>query len=925
MYTLVPLRPWTSTDLSPPAPGPAARLAFAQYGPVAGGVRTVRVAGIAVDIEQVVVEVTTPLGTAADSVSLDAGTHHFEVEVPEVPAPVAAAVYYIAVVDPTSGSTMDHGAFTLALPDIDLASATLAGLDGSRSQFLAGTSDRVVQRRSFSSLSVEPVLTKPRRTKKKPGWFLPWYITSRTHSTVPAVNTAAFAGQLEKSLPQIFRQLHSGQLGLDKFDAQITRHVTGAIERSTQRLNGKQLQAMRKRVGPAPAGPVPQARFMVSAAADTKDDILDSGLVVGPDLDFAFDDWLVEHLKELFWRVWRDTPVGIMFLDRLRYRPAGLVVGEQLYTLALTPGEEVQLRQVVETKRRDTFEDVETREQEQSLSLSATWSTDVTEALGSTDSSQTAVNLGSNLNIGPAPEVPIGVGTTMGMNTSNAHTLTTQWSAHTNQQRSAQATAKQRSEHKTRIEITNESSSGLTSTRTIRNANRQRNATFVFSKIYRREHATLERHDARLCLRLAVNDPSGPFRGAFLAGLAKIDPNEPALYDAPLDGKVHATWSERLHSPPRAHGGHVAGPVSHETTFPWDVEFPGDVRLSDGEKVPTGYVLASTPSIRMDQFKIFDTGNEYFKNAPQWNTRSSVFHQLGGQLAWDSTRTPGKMQGMTSGRLLVTIEDVVYPGELENEWYGISAVDVTITSKWVPSAELEIEVQAKYDTRRQELVQALLDGAFVDLRDSVDMDYEGSVVAQAVRTHIERSGQYPISYLRQIFEFEEAVVESVPYWCTQAGQTHYAHLRARLESLPVPVNVDSLLTRTFTDAEAIVYLPVQPGLERAALDALRTRIKESEKTRLVSEINDFRQQHFSAVAPPASGYDAVLGPAPPSGTLAGQRAWESTWEGPRAKFDVLAEWQELVPTDGVHIETVLSDSDATDEAALFELHRQSRQ
>ncbi len=73
------------------------------------------------------------------------------------------------------------------------------------------------------------------------------------------------------------------------------------------------------------------------------------------------------------------STIGYGFLDRTRITPVGFEVGEHVYALGLTPGEEVVIEQKTFTKRQATFEDQTEQEQQLDIELSSTYSTEIQE------------------------------------------------------------------------------------------------------------------------------------------------------------------------------------------------------------------------------------------------------------------------------------------------------------------------------------------------------------------------------------------------------------------------------------------------------------------------------------------------------------------------------------------------------------------
>jgi hypothetical protein len=120
-------------------------------------------------------------------------------------------------------------------------------------------------------------------------------------------------------------------------------------------------------------------------------------------------------------------------------------------------------------------------------------------------------------------------------------------------------------------------------------------------------------------------------------------------------------------------------------------------------------------------------------------------------------------------------------------------------------------------------------------------------------------------------------------------------------------------------AGATVYLPVKHGAERDALELL-PESKEAAH-RIAGEFTTFRNSMYGPAGPSNRVFEDPLAPTLPQVTPAGQNAWQTDWEATQRNFHVLAQWAEIVPTDGVHMETHLSESVVADERAVARLSR----
>jgi hypothetical protein len=142
-----------------------------------------------------------------------------------------------------------------------------------------------------------------------------------------------------------------------------------------------------------------------------------------------------------------------------------------------------------------------------------------------------------------------------------------------------------------------------------------------------------------------------------------------------------------------------------------------------------------------------------------------------------------------------------------------------------------------------------------------------------------------------------------------------------LEQLPKRVVTNEILTPEITGALAVVYLPIRHEMEDTALRFLK-EIDSTQRRKLVQDFNDLRNTRFGLTRAPSTLTAATMDvPTPVGGTQAGTPAWTAEWEKGLRNFEVLAEWSDLTPTDGVHVETQLSATTVADESAKARLER----
>lgn len=827
----------------------------------------------------------------------------------------------IQAVNADSGSTGSDSvviAFPHDIP-IHLPAASTASLELQRFTYLAGNPDRTVNTKSFRQL-ISNHATKTNRLKKK-------HLVYGTSAS--KLHRLAFRDLFEKgkeAIHPLWKAFSAGKLRYPEFRFQANQALKETAKSLVALASEEESQEWQKllfleRSEKAPKQPSPQAFRRKHFAMAGNMIAVGTGPLI--DLRPDFDIPTLDDFFDLDILAFDDFAgrVGILFADRIRFQSAGLVVGEPIYTLALAPGEEVELRQVVETKRKSQLEDVVDREQEVSLNLTSSWTNEITEGLQQQSSVQSAVQIGINGDAKlPIPELPLGFGINASNNFSAADSLTKQQSVTNSFERTSEAASKMRAQHKIRMEVTNETSSSLSTTRKLRNANQQRSQIHVFSKVYRKERVTLERTDAQLCLRLVVNDPSFEPRSNFLANLDKFDPNNPAHYPRVPAAVSVATVLSFV--PPSGWPDNDYNPFNGaDSTQSIDLKTFLD---SGGNPPPNNYVLAS---FRVELVEYRTTTEDYILGIQTDSSTSSAlnrrsdFESAGGVIYWP--KEPAL--NVTSGKADLALRfgfrhhtNTIH--NIDSRHVYISSAKVKVSAEWVP-AQADVDAyRLLSDQTRRDLVRACTEERLNQIRDLAIADYPGQVLAAAVADHF-----LPLQetvHLRHVLDFENAFVESTPYWASDSGRANYLALERRLIDLPIPVPIHALLSEELTAPQAVVYLPVFAGHELEALDLL-PGILPSSRQEVAEDIGIHRAAKFGVASTQLPTYDQVLGPIPPFGTPVGSAAWANPWETPQQKFDVLAHWQVLTPTDGLHMETRLSDSVASDEHLTRMLEKQA--
>ncbi len=613
--------------------------------------------------------------------------------------------------------------------------------------------------------------------------------------------------------------------------------------------------------------------------------------------------------------------LGIMFYERTRIRPTNQIFGEPIFQLALTPGEEVQIRQTTETKRRTALSEIQDRESERETSFSSTWSTDMASTISSQTSFQQTTNIGAGVS-GEVPDVPVEVSADVATSVNTADSSSSQDSVNQRRERTETASARMRQQHRVQIELAVEDNQSFGTTRTLRNFNQQRSMLHTFFKVYRKEQVTLERYDGRLCLRLTVADPARTTRAAFLVSLGKIDPEVIAWGNVtPLLPDITATYDFTVTAPD------YDGGIAHGTKV--DRYKTRTLSLRNVTGVDRDYVLLEQPKFVMkkcdlafykDVLTSTDPDNDFDPDVVPESQLSNLPPNF--WVGWSFIRNGGTVQ--FSNGLNIDSEDTLCtlklnlplfwtaPSILGEKEMEIASVKFSVETAWGPSDQARADYLNRVNAERLRLRADFSAEQVYELHAVAELDYPHAVLDHALSENLTYPPEFEYRQVKEIFDLENVVIDNIPYWANSGTREEHDALMLRLQRLPAHLVMSRLLTDCLTASQAVVYLPVKPGMEEQALHLLPEADRFAEK--IADDYRHFRANHYGRLkpfVPPTLA--AHMGPAPTLPSPADAADWANDWERVQNKFDILGQWAELVPTDGVHVETHLSTTAVADE------------
>jgi hypothetical protein len=569
------------------------------------------------------------------------------------------------------------------------------------------------------------------------------------------------------------------------------------------------------------------------------------------------------------------SEIGYLFLDRTRIRPSGFAVGEHVFALSLAPGEEVVLEQRTFSKRQTTLEEQTEREEQFDLELSSTLSTELQEGfefeknLSNSSGFTAGGNVGGNIfGIEIGAQLSDSKNVTEASNSSRRRSLKDSFTS------SAKTASKYRTLHKVTFKLSTEEGFESTSKRLMRNPNRHTPVQFHYFKILRVLDMFQERQGVRLCWSPCVKDPGFDLTERIRKGKEEIlkrveqvelppRPTPPAKQDKPAVEKSTGLI-------PADKWG-----LFCDMRFDYLIEIQG----------PADYVWDDNGQAVKDSVSLTTAGvsrgvNAYVVDEP-WADGSSVKFKYHIGVDWKSP-----IGGCGSIYITAKARFVPDPSVADPEYQKAHAAYVTKLGEW----------HGKVDSILKEARQRAEREAYEWERDVWStFNPLGELMNRVIKHHFPsavRDECWEIDLWREVFDWEAASFILYPSWWSDLQMRDY--------------------TKQPTDflnaSWAKLYVPVKIGFELMALrwifgKQIHTKLdaaKEKAFTRVLKDLDDFRKQHFGDASETSLSSDGGCADL-------------------SEKYICLGEWNEVIPTDGTHIEVVHSMSTAGDKATLGEV------
>lgn len=579
------------------------------------------------------------------------------------------------------------------------------------------------------------------------------------------------------------------------------------------------------------------------------------------------------------------TEFGWLFLDRTRLRPAGFALGEHLTTLSLAPGEEVTIEQRSFTKVERAFEEARENEVSTDLEFSSTYATELAESFDWQMSFGRKRSEGAGQKVSGSYE---GIGVEASAQQANDLTDGDSRAARNSVKQSENATrkiaAKQRRQHKTILKLSQENRFESGSKRVLRNSNALAPIDLVYFKIQQRLQIFHERYGVRLCWAPTVAKPGKAFLdrlqkrydALLAAAKAAIDvgptpiPPTSAMIGSPqtaqvieLASKFDPVW-----------GGQSADytvDIASPPGYVWDEQAP-TIAFSFTASRPAGASILgfarTTTGVRL----IVHVGIADCRNPLQ----------------------PAFWQAQGTATLTCTANFIAAPDPVANQAYATAFA--TYTSQLADRnsrlstalTEVTRQVDADWEKERALII------ANVDVKTEII----GTLIEQAFPAQV-RDDPWELDFWERIFDFPNIAIRLYPSWWSDSV-----------------LNDPSSAADSFMNASwARIYLPIRPDAEAQALRWLIERnLTEKASPQLeiliaalTVEIKNYRLTNFGSETEGPHLTNTMVG------------ACQTVVE----QFKCLGFWEDVIPTDGTHLEVLQATTSVADDAAKIRIDAES--
>lgn len=214
--------------------------------------------------------------------------------------------------------------------------------------------------------------------------------------------------------------------------------------------------------------------------------------------------WTVKQLTEYFSARIASEPVGYLHLERLSFVPAGIERGELIYSVPLSPGEEVNISHKEWSNTSEEFERIVTDYLEGYSEEGVAEKSEITQSVASQQQHSTNWNLGVTAS---GSYGPVTLSTNFGLSVADSATRTEALARNQSSELTRKASSRVTKEHKTSFKVASAAGTEDQAIRKIRNTFSDKATRIDYYQLVRKWRVDLHRYGVRLTYDLVIPEP----------------------------------------------------------------------------------------------------------------------------------------------------------------------------------------------------------------------------------------------------------------------------------------------------------------------------------------------------------------------------------------------------------------------------------
>lgn len=570
---------------------------------------------------------------------------------------------------------------------------------------------------------------------------------------------------------------------------------------------------------------------------------------------------------------------GVVLLERTRITPAGFALGEHLLSLSLAPGEEVTIEQKAYSERTVTYEDVSDTDEQVDTEVGSSLTTELSVALSQavTDTKNKGFNAGATVGYG-------GFSTSGGYADSinSAMTQTQAETVRNTVNQTQKLTARRRAQHKISVKVSETSKFETGNKRVLRNPNQFTPIDLVYFKILQKVDLSHERFGVRLCWAPFVRDPGVVLDEALRSARQNIEsqiplnlPPEPPPPPLPAGSKSYkkSSGTQEL----------TKWGIPNDMSADYEFEISPDAGFTwDGDESVITSTLNSNHTGNWGPHR-GDPQPEVVRTEPSAGGVKVLIH-MGIREDWNRPHfyIEFKARFVTD----TAAADADYQKKL-GEWQ--TQHDIWVKEVSQNRADRTAKVEAMLEEWKKNYTKTF---------DPISAGFQ-LLIAHLFppEAHEAHDEGFEVEMWNKIFDFAQAAFQYYPSW--------WSGEERRNPGKPPD---------SFENASWMrVFLPIRPGFEEQALNLIigrRVYTKPTDPlianaiTKVLKDLTTARDTYFGGVD------EIKIIPGTPC-------------PGIETPYICLGHWNDLLPTDGTHLEVVQAKTtavDDTNEQSLNDAH-----